>query len=129
MDRIDIHIEVPAVPFHDLQSDHEKETSSSIRKRVGEARTIQQERLVSDGIYCNAQLRPRHLRKYCVLNRDSKELLQSAMNRLGLSARGYNRILKVARTVADLEGVERLESKHILEAIQYRSLDRKNVII
>ncbi len=128
MDRIDIHIEVPAVPFQELSTDHQKESSAVIRKRVFQARVIQQERLANDGFYCNAQLRPRQLRKHCVLDQESKRMIEMAMNRLGLSARGYNRILKVARTIADLEAEQKIRPSHVMEAIQYRSLDRPNIV-
>jgi magnesium chelatase family protein len=125
MDRIDIHIEVPAIKFSEISSDTLGEPSTNIRERVTGARTIQQERFKSDGIYANAHMKPRHIRKYCKINEDCQALMESAMNRLGLSARAYNRILKVARTIADIEGSDRIASEHISEAIQYRSLDRR----
>jgi magnesium chelatase family protein len=125
MDRIDIHIEVPAIKFNEISSDLAGESSSSIRERVTRARSVQQERFRSDGIYANAHMKPRHIRKYCKIDADSQRLMESAMNRLGLSARAYNRILKVSRTIADIEGSEKIESHHISEAIQYRSLDRR----
>lgn len=128
LDRIDIHIEVPAVPFRDLAVERQREDSATIRKRVSQARALQQERFASDGIYCNAQLRPRQIKKYCSLDEESKQLVELAMNKLGLSARAYNRILKVARTIADLSGQERIQSAHVSEAIQYRSLDRRNYV-
>ncbi len=125
MDRIDIHIEVPAIKFNEIASDAAAEPSSSIRERVTSARQVQQERFKPDGIYANAQMKPRHLRKYCRINEDSQNLMEKAMNKLGLSARAYNRILKVARTIADLESSGQIASHHISEAIQYRSLDRR----
>ncbi len=125
LDRIDIHVEVPAIKFNEISSDTPGEASEVIRARVTGARAIQQERFKSDGIYANAQMRPRHLRKYCKIDQTCQSLMETAMNRLGLSARAYNRILKVARTIADLEGNESIDSAHIAEAIQYRSLDRK----
>jgi magnesium chelatase family protein len=125
MDRIDIHIEVPAIKFNEIASDTLGEPSSSIRERVTRARTIQQERFNSDGIYANAHMKPRHIRKYCKIDESCTTLMESAMNRLGLSARAYNRILKVARTIADIEGSEKIATEHISEAIQYRSLDRR----
>jgi magnesium chelatase family protein len=128
LDRIDIHIEVPAVSLKDLAGERSQEDSFTIRERVKQARTIQQKRYSSDGIYCNAQLRPRQLKKYCSLDEDSRHLIELSMGRLGLSGRAYNRILKVARTIADLEGVEQILSIHISEAIQYRSLDRRNLV-
>lgn len=128
LDRIDIHIEMPAVPFRDLTVERQREDSAAIRSRVSEARALQQERFASDGIYCNAQLRPRQIKKYCSLDEESKQLIELAMNKLGLSARAYNRILKVARTIADLSGQERIQPPHVSEAIQYRSLDRRNYV-
>ncbi|OGW34756.1 MAG: hypothetical protein A2X58_03300 [Nitrospirae bacterium GWC2_56_14] len=125
MDRIDIHIEVPAIKFNEIASDTLGEPSSSIRERVTRARTIQQDRFTGDGIYANAQMKPRHIRKYCKIDESCTTLMESAMNRLGLSARAYNRILKVARTIADIDGNEKIASHHISEAIQYRSLDRR----
>jgi magnesium chelatase family protein len=128
LDRIDIHIEVPAVPFRDLTVERSREDSGGIRNRVSLARVIQQKRYATDGIYCNAQLRPKLLKKYCALDDESKKLIELAMNKLGLSARAYNRILKVARTIADLDGQEKIQSAHVSEAIQYRTLDRKNYV-
>ncbi len=125
MDRIDIHIEVPAIKFNEIASDAAAEASSSIRERVTRARQVQQERFKSDGIYANAQMKARHIRKYCRIDEDSQNLMERAMNKLGLSARAYNRILKVSRTIADLEGSTKILSHHISEAIQYRSLDRR----
>jgi len=125
LDRIDIHVEVPAIKFNEISSDTPGEASEAIRARVTGARAIQQERFKSDGIYANAQMRPRHLRKYCKIDQSCQSLMETAMNRLGLSARAYNRILKVARTIADLENSENIASEHLAEAIQYRSLDRK----
>jgi magnesium chelatase family protein len=125
LDRIDIHIEVPAVRFSEVSSDTPAESSAAIRERVTKARAIQYARFKSDGIYANAHMKPRHIRKYCKIDEDSLRLMEMAMNRLGLSARAYNRILKVARTIADIEGSEKIATEHISEAIQYRSLDRK----
>jgi magnesium chelatase family protein len=125
MDRIDIHIEVPAIKFNEIASDVTGEPSSSIRERVTRARSVQQERFKADGIYANAHMKPRHIRKYCKIDADSQRLMESAMNRLGLSARAFNRILKVSRTIADIEGSEKIATEHISEAIQYRSLDRR----
>ncbi len=125
LDRIDIHIEVPAVPFKELSRDDHGEDSNSIRERVDRARQRQLERYKGDGIYCNALLKSRHLKKYCQISGESKRLVETAMNRLGLSARAYNRILKVARTIADLADRDNIEPEDISEAIQYRSLDRR----
>jgi magnesium chelatase family protein len=125
MDRIDIHIEVPAIKFNEISSDTIGEPSASIRDRVTRARVAQFERFKGDGIYANAHMKPRHIRKYCKIDSDCQALMEKAMNKLGLSARAYNRILKVARTIADLEASDRIASHHISEAIQYRSLDRR----
>jgi len=124
MDRIDIHVEVPAVPYKDLRGETGAEPSAAIRNRVDAARTIQSERFRRTKIFCNAQMGSRHIKKYCRVDDASSHLLESAIDRLGLSARAYNRILKIARTIADLEGKEDIASSHIAEAIQYRSLDR-----
>ncbi|OEK08670.1 magnesium chelatase [Flavivirga aquatica] len=126
LDRIDIHIEVTPVPFDKLSDDRKGETSVDIRKRVTKAREIQTERFMSsDVVHYNAQMNTKQIRKYCVLDDASKELLKTAMERLNLSARAYDRILKVSRTIADLEGVAMVNGSHISEAIQYRSMDRE----
>jgi len=117
---------MPAVPFKELSIEHPREDSATIRWRVSETRTIQMERYKKDGIYCNAQLKPKLLKKYCAIDSDSKKLIELAMNKLGLSARAYNRILKVARTIADLSERSSILAPDIAEAIQYRSLDRRN---
>jgi magnesium chelatase family protein len=129
LDRIDIHVEVPAVPYKDLMGDSNAEPSEEIRKRVEPARSIQSGRFVRTKIYCNAQMSNRHIKKYCVIDEASADLLESAIDKLGLSARAYNRILKIARTIADLEGITDIQVDHISEAIQYRSLDRKKRIL
>jgi magnesium chelatase family protein len=125
MDRIDIHIEVPAIKFNEISSDVPGEPSGAIRDRVTFARSVQLERFKTDSIYANAHMKPRHIRKYCKIDADSQRLMEAAMNRLGLSARAYNRVLKVARTIADIEGSGPIATEHISEAIQYRSLDRR----
>jgi magnesium chelatase family protein len=125
MDRMDIHIEVPAIKFKEIADDRPSEPSEHIRARVTRARVIQQQRFGSDGIYANAQMKPRHIRKHCRIDESSQQLMETAMSRLGLSARAYNRVLKVSRTIADLEASEAIASHHIAEAIQYRSLDRR----
>jgi magnesium chelatase family protein len=125
MDRIDLHIEVPAVKFREIADDTPAEPSASIRERVTRARAVQQERFRSDGIFANAHMKPRHIRKYCRIDEGSQRLMESAMERLGLSARAYNRVLKVARTIADLDASGPIAAAHISEAIQYRSLDRR----
>ena len=125
LDRIDIHIEVTPVPFDKLSDDTKGESSMEIRKRVTKAREVQVERFrESEKTNYNAQMGVKQIRKYCVLDEGSKELLKSAMERLNLSARAYDRILKVARTIADLDQSENVNGTHISEAIQYRSLDR-----
>jgi magnesium chelatase family protein len=124
LDRIDIHVEVPAVPYRDLIRDGEAESSGEIRKRVMAARTIQLNRLKRTKIFCNAKMSNRHIKKYCRINDDSSTLLESAIDKLGLSARAFNRIQKIARTIADLEERPDIETHHIAEAIQYRTLDR-----
>ncbi len=124
LDRIDIHIDMPAVKYRELREDAGGETSEQIRERVVRARDRQLGRFQGEKIYCNAQLSPRQIRKYCGIAPDSERLLESAMNRLGLSARAHDRILKVARTIADLDAAESISTTHISEAIQYRSLDR-----
>ncbi|MCK7591170.1 YifB family Mg chelatase-like AAA ATPase [Subsaxibacter sp. CAU 1640] len=126
LDRIDIHIEVTPVPFDKLSDDRKGEHSVDIRKRVMQARERQTSRFQEyDAVHYNAQMSTKQIRKYCVLDEPSKELLKTAMERLNLSARAYDRILKVARTIADLDGEEAVKGQHISEAIQYRSLDRE----
>jgi len=125
LDRIDIHIEVPAVQYTDLSGAPDGESSHTVRARVNNARQVQLERFSADGIFRNAQMNPRLIRRYCRLNDAGQNLLRTAMDRLGLSARAYDRILKVARTIADLSGATDLAAEHVSEAVQYRSLDRK----
>jgi magnesium chelatase family protein len=125
LDRIDIHIEVPAVPYKDLANEYSGEKSEDIRKRVVDARDIQTKRFEHDRkVYANGQMKTRHIKKYCRVTPDAQTLLDSAMQKLGLSARAYTRILKVSRTIADLDASEDIQSHHISEAIQYRTLDR-----
>ena len=124
-DRLDIHVDVPPIPVRELSGEGQQESSAQIRERVGAARARQTARYRRDGIFTNAQLKPRHLKKYCALDETGQDLLERAMAKLGLSARGYGRILRVARTIADLADVETIRSEHIAEAIQYRSLDRQ----
>ncbi|MDA8433574.1 MAG: YifB family Mg chelatase-like AAA ATPase, partial [Nitrospiraceae bacterium] len=124
LDRIDIHIEVPAVPYKELSADYTGEKSEDIRLRVVATRDVQLGRFQGEKIYCNGQMKTRHIKKYCRLKEDALSLLEAAMQKLGLSARAYARILKLSRTIADLEGSEAIGSHHISEAIQYRTLDR-----
>ena len=126
LDRIDIHIEVTPVPFEKLSDERKGESSIAIRKRVTKARELQIKRFKnSNSVHYNAQMNTKQIRKYCKLDTGSIQLLKTAMERLNLSARAYDRILKVARTIADLEGETAIGSSHISEAIQYRSLDRE----
>ncbi len=125
LDRIDLHIEVNPVPFEKLSEVEKGENSAAIRERVTKARSFQSKRFeMFENLHYNAQMNVKHIRKFCDLNETSKELLKNAMDRLNLSARAYDRILKVSRTIADLEASEHIVSHHISEAIQYRSLDR-----
>lgn len=127
MDRIDIHIEVVPVSFQQLSEEEDAESSAKIRERVERARQIQYERYKEDElVHSNAQMNTRQLHKYVKLNNDGEKLLKNAMSRMDLSARAYDRILKVSRTIADLDVSENVEANHLAEAIQYRSLDREN---
>ncbi len=125
LDRMDLHIEVPPVDFNSLNSKVKEETSAQIRARVNAARKIQTERYKGTGITCNARLTTSMLKEFCVMTEDASEILKSAFDNLGMSARAYDRILKVARTIADLDEKEKIEMLHIAQAIQFRSLDRK----
>jgi magnesium chelatase family protein len=125
LDRIDLHIEVPPVEYRDVASERQEENSQAIRQRISEGRGRQQNRFVKIAkTTCNARMTPKQLKEFCRLTDDSNELIRIAMTDLNLSARAYDRILKVSRTIADLEGVEAIKSEHVSEAIQYRSLDR-----
>ena len=124
LDRIDIHIEVPAVPHKELSTEYSGEKSASIRERVIKARDAQLERFKSDKVYSNGQMKTRHIKKHCKLKPDAQSLLDNAMQKLGLSARAYMRTLKLSRTIADLDSSESIQSHHVSEAIQYRTLDR-----
>ena len=125
LDRIDIHIEVEGVKFKKLGTDIPSESSSDIKKRVNAARHLQLERYKDYNIFSNAELSPSLINRYCKLTSDCKKVLESAFDKLGLSARAYCRILKVARTIADLDNSSDINISHLAEAIQYRSLDRK----
>lgn len=124
LDRMDIQVDVPALPYRELTGARVAEPSETIRERVVRAREIQLERFRGEKIYANAQMAPRHIRQHCALTRECEQVLEQAIAKLGFSARGYDRVLKVARTISDLEGGEHLLPKHISEAVQYRSLDR-----
>ncbi len=125
LDRMDLHVEVPPVDYAALSSTAKEETSAQIRERVNKARLIQQKRYEGTGITCNARLTPKLAKVYCKMTDDAEKYLQMSFDKLGLSARAYDRILKVARTVADLDGGEIIEKQHIFTAISFRSLDRK----
>jgi magnesium chelatase family protein len=125
LDRIDIHIELPSIKYRELTDTKEAESSAIIKARVEKARAIQRERFEAEGIFYNAQMNTKLIKKYCNLGSEAKELLKMAMTELGLSARAYDKILKVSRTIADLAGSEEILAEHISEAIQYRSLDRQ----
>ncbi len=125
LDRIDLQIEVSRVPYQKLDSNKKEETSEEIRKRVNKARRIQLERYKGQEIFSNSELPPALIEKYCKLDSKSKRILEDAFEKLGLSARAYERILKVARTIADLDNSRDIKTQHLAEAIQYRSLDRK----
>jgi len=125
LDRIDLHIEVPAVEYRDISSERAEEPSTTIRERVARARERQQERFRGDKkTNCNARMNTRQLKSNCKLDTDSQELIRIAMTELNLSARAYDRILKVSRTIADLGASEAITAEHVSEAIQYRSFDR-----
>ncbi len=125
LDRIDLHIEVPPVEYDQLAAKQKAESSAEIRQRVNAAREIQQKRFEGTGITCNARIPTSRLKEFCAMTPAANQLLKGAFERMGLSARAYDRLLKVARTIADLGGSEQIDTPHIAEAIQYRSLDRK----
>ena len=125
LDRIDIQIEVTPVKYQKLDTTEKIENSEKIKNRVNKARKIQHERYINDNIYSNSQLTPKLIEKYCTLDKQGKKILEMAFEKMGLSARAYGRILKVARTIADLDEKESIQTTHIAEAIQYRSLDKK----
>ena len=125
LDRIDLHVEVKPVKYQKLNSENKIESSQQIKERVNKARRIQYLRYKDINIFSNSELTPKMIEKYCALNQECKQILELAFNKLGLSARAYSRILKVARTIADLDKKQNIEKQHLLEAIQYRSLDRK----
>lgn len=124
MDRLDIQVELPTLKYHELEEQNRAEPSSRIKERVNKARRIQQKRFAGKGIYCNGQMTAAMIGKYCKLGREETALMREAFTRLGFTARSHNRVLKVARTIADLEGAKNINTIHISEAIQYRALDR-----
>ena len=125
LDRMDLEVEMGAVQYEDIASQTQEESSEDIKRRVDQARTLQLKRYGGQGIYCNAQLDTRLTKRYCVLDTEGESVMKHAFAQMGLSARAYGRILKVARTIADLEGSESIQVQHVAEAVQYRSLDRK----
>jgi len=126
LDRIDLHVEVTPVPFSELSSQKTSENSDAVRERVMKARDIQAKRFEGqEGVYCNAQMGSKLLKEVCVISQVGQNLLKTAMDRLNLSARAYDRILKVSRTIADLADSADIRPEHLAEAIQYRSLDRE----
>ncbi|MGN0494054.1 MAG: YifB family Mg chelatase-like AAA ATPase, partial [Acutalibacteraceae bacterium] len=129
LDRIDLHVEVPPVNFSELSSSSKEETSAEIRERVNRARRLQTERYKGTPVTCNARLTPAMLKKHCVLDPAAEDYLRLSFDRLGMSARSYDRILKVARTVADLSGSEIIKKEHIFSSISFRTLDRKYRIV
>jgi magnesium chelatase family protein len=125
LDRIDIQVEVPGLRYQELATKDAGEPSETIRQRVNAARLLQLQRFEKTKLHSNAQMGTREIKRYCAVQDDAERLLETAINKLGLSARAYSRVLKVGRTIADLAGAENIEAAHIAEAIQYRSLDRQ----
>jgi magnesium chelatase family protein len=124
LDRIDIHIEVPTASYQELSNNLATESSNQIKERVNKARATQRERFKDEGIFHNTQMSHKQVRKFCLLGQEESELLKMAMSELNFSARAYDKILKVSRTIADLAEAENIKVEHLSEAIQYRSLDR-----
>ena len=125
LDRFDIHLDVAPVEFADLSSGEKEESSASIRQRVQAARDIQNKRFAGTGITCNARITPELLHEVCPMTDSAEKMLGNMFDKLGLSARAYEKILKVARTAADMDGADVIDKPHIAQAVQYRSLDRK----
>jgi magnesium chelatase family protein len=125
LDRIDLHVDVASVPYQALRQEAPSERSDEIRARVSEARGVQRARFAGTGIHANAQMTPRQIREHCAVDAEGHALLERVVDRLGMSARAYARILKVARTIADLDGAAAVAGAHIAEAVQYRKLDRR----
>ena len=128
LDRIDLMVEMPAVSYEDLENTTPAESSASIKERVVRAHKIQLERFRNEGIFFNAQMNAAQIEKYCPLQPKEQDILRSAFQRMEMSARAYHKVLKLARTAADLEGAEQITLKHLLEVLQYRSLDRKYLL-
>jgi len=127
LDRIDMHLEVPSVPYKEMSFAGCGESSARIKSRVERARAVQKKRFTRRrNIHCNGQMTPKDLKSFCSLDNKSEKLIEDAVERLGLSARSYHRVLKIGRTIADLDNSEMLQARHIAEAIQYRRLDRSN---
>jgi magnesium chelatase family protein len=124
LDRIDIHIELPSIKYNELSQTADAENSQTIKARVEKTRLIQNQRLEPEGIYTNSQMNPKLIKKYCQLENKASQLLRLAMTELGLSARAYDKIMKVSKTIADISGSEIIRAEHISEAVQYRSLDK-----
>ena len=129
LDRIDLHVDVPAVSYKDLTRGSSGENSADIRKRVNAARALQMHRYHRAKIYSNAQMNSRQLKRYCLLDKGTRRLLESVIDKFGLSARAYSRILKIARTIADLANQEAITVEHVSEAVQYRSLERNRKLV
>ena len=124
LDRIDLHLEVPSLPSTDLLTNKPAETSQKIKERIIEARSLQKQRFLHTSVVANGHMNHRQIKEFCVLDKEGRKLLKMAIDELGLSARAYDKVLKVARTIADLASEENIGSAHIAETIQYRSLDR-----
>ena len=124
LDRIDIHVEVPAVPFRELKDSADGTNSDQMRERVEVARDVQRQRFTDQPAMVNGKMSPRQIRQFCKLGSDAENLLKTAMEEMGLSARAHDRILRVARTIADLDAADTIRSEHLSEAINYRTLDR-----
>jgi magnesium chelatase family protein len=125
LDRIDIHLEVPAVPFQELSSQQMGTSSTQMREQVMVARRVQYKRFAASRVRCNAQMSSRQIRQFCPLDEECRHLLKSSVNEMGLSARAHDKVMRVARTIADLDGSDAIRSNHIQEAVNYRTLDRQ----
>jgi magnesium chelatase family protein len=124
LDRIDLHIDVPSVKYRALSAKETDESSAAVKERVKKARDVQIKRFESNGVMCNARMTEKQIHQFCRIDEEAHKLIEMAIEKLGLSARAVNRILKVSRTIADLENDESIGTSHVAEAIQYRSLDR-----